>query len=87
MNITGLLFLLITHFLTGRGILSLFKVKGRLSTIVPLSFIIGVVLFCLIPMVLEMCHIPITLNSVVVAICVVVAGTFGPQATKLDYKI
>jgi hypothetical protein len=87
MNIVGLLFLLITHFLTGRGVLSLFKVKDRLSTIIPLSFIIGVVLFCMIPMVLEMCHIPITASSVTIAICIIVAGSFGPQVTKLDYTI
>ena len=87
MNISGLIFLLAVHFLTGRGVLGLFKIKGKLTTIVPLSFIVGVVLVSMVPMVLEMCHIDITTSSVIVAVSLLAASTSGLAARNFDFKV
>jgi hypothetical protein len=70
MNIAGLLFLIITQFLIGRGILYLLNIKERLLSIVALSSILGVATISFLPMLLEMCHISLTMTNVSISIIV-----------------
>ncbi len=68
MNFAGLLFLLITHFITGRGVIELFKVKLPLLVIIPLSFIMGVGIVSFLPFILALLHLPISKEVLVTVI-------------------
>lgn len=68
MNIAGLIFLIIAHFFSGIGILSIFGIKQKPIMRVMLAMILGVLSASLIPMVLQLCHIPITASSVSISI-------------------
>ncbi|MCW3121426.1 MAG: hypothetical protein JWQ38_918 [Flavipsychrobacter sp.] len=70
MNFTGLLFLIITHFIIGRGLLQLFRLQLDLLSTVCLSFIISVPLMVLPVCVLQLMKIPITEPSVYKAISI-----------------
>lgn len=69
MNLPGLLFLIVAQFLAGRGILAMFKVKLRPLISFAVSSIIGIVVFSLLPMLIEMFHMPITKSNVILFIC------------------
>ena len=60
MNFAGLLFLLITHFITGRGVIELFKVKLPLLVLISLSFILGVGIASFFPFIMGLLHLPIS---------------------------
>ncbi len=60
MNFAGLLFLLITHFITGRGVIELFKVKLPLLVVISLSFILGVGIASFFPFIMGLLHLPIS---------------------------
>jgi hypothetical protein len=68
MNLLGLLFLLITQFITGRGVIELCKVKMRPLLAFCFSFIAGVAVFSFLPFILELFHITINMSSVSVTI-------------------
>jgi hypothetical protein len=86
MNLPGLIFVLAMHVLAGRGLLAMFGIKERLITTFALSMITGVVIDALIPVLLEMCRIPITATSVGLALTLTAAALFVPHARKLDYS-
>ncbi len=73
MNFAGLLFLLITHFLSGRGILRLFKLQLDPIPAVCLSFILGVPAVSFVPCILQLMKIPLAANSVYIGISVFTA--------------
>lgn len=87
MNFPGLLFLLITQYLSGSGLLHLFKINlGRTSRAM-LSMICGTVIFSLLPFILQLCHVPITIGSVSIAICVcTVLFCIKPLVTKQLFR-
>ncbi len=64
MNFAGLIFLLIAHFITGRGVLRLINVQLEPLTTFCFSMIIGVPMLSFAPCVLQLMHIPITMASV-----------------------
>ena len=70
MNFPGLLLLLITHYLSGRGLLDLFNIKLGRTVMLLLSMLCGVALFSFLPFLLQLFAIPITAGSVLIAICV-----------------
>ena len=70
MNFTGLVFLVITHFIIGRGLLQLFRLQLDLLPIVCLSFILSIPFMALPVCVLQLMKIPITEPSVYKAICI-----------------
>lgn len=70
MNFGGLLFLVITQFLTGRGLLYLFNIKNKLLVSFALSCMLGVVTFSTLPMLLELFKQPINKTNVITSICV-----------------
>jgi hypothetical protein len=59
MNIAGLFFLIITQFLCGLALLSLFKIEGKTIVRIAVANIFGVLIFSFIPFILELFHIPI----------------------------
>lgn len=70
MNFAGLIFLIIAHFISGRGVLQLFKLQLSLVQTICFSFIIGVPLLSFVPCFVQLMKIPITFNSIYVAIAV-----------------
>ena len=64
MTFLALLFLLTAHYFAGSGLLHLFRIRLGTAKHGAISVISGIVLHSLIPMLLEMAHIPLTLMSV-----------------------
>ena len=73
MNFAGLIFLIVAHFVAGRGILQLFRLELKSVQQICLSFIIGVPLLSLAPCFVQLFHIPITFKSIFMANAVVAA--------------
>ena len=71
MNFPGLIFLILAHFISGRGILQLFKLQLKPVQMVCLSVILGVPLVSLAPCFIQLAHIPITFNSVFAGVAIV----------------
>jgi len=71
MNIYGLLFLLIAHYLIGCGLLKLFRVQLHPVSFSAVAFITGIVILSFIPFILQLFYLPITFSSVLITICVV----------------
>ena len=69
MNIAGLLFLVVSQFLTGRGILYLFKINGKALMLFAMSCLLGIATFSTLPMILELLKLPINKNNVLLSIC------------------
>ncbi len=69
MAVAGLIFLFVAHYLSGRGLLHLFKIELKPLATFFLSMICGVILASLYPLFLELLHIPITKTSVGIIIC------------------
>ena len=70
MNFAGLFFLVIAHFISGRGVLQLFKLQLSLVQTICFSFIIGVPLLSFVPCIVQLLKIPITFNSIYIAIAI-----------------
>lgn len=70
MNTAGLILLIIAQFLTGRGILHLFRIKEKAIVLFAISSIVGIAVFSLLPMLLELFKLPITKTNVLVSIVV-----------------
>ncbi len=68
MNFIGLLFLLVTQLITGRGLMQLCKVQIRPLLMFCFSMISGVAIFSFLPFFIELLHLPITMTSVATAI-------------------
>jgi hypothetical protein len=73
MNFAGLLFLIAAHFITGRGLLQLFKLQLDTTVIVCFSFMVGVPVLSLAPCILQLLNMPITATSVLATICAITA--------------
>lgn len=86
MNTLGLVLLIIAQFLTGRGILHLFRIKGRAIVLLALSSIIGIGVFSLLPMLLELMKMPITKNNVLVSIIVTIVLTNVFVIRRYDFR-
>jgi len=85
MNATGLILLIIAQFLTGRGILHLFRIKEKAIVLFAISSIVGIAIFSLLPMLLELFKLPITKTNVLVSIIV---ATLLPNIFVISrYKI
>jgi hypothetical protein len=87
MNFIGLLFLVVTHFLSGRAVLSMFGIRRKLPVMIMLSVIIGIMIASLIPMVLELAHIRITITSITVSIASVALMLNITEVRKYDYSV
>ncbi len=74
MNIAGLLFLILTQFIVGRGLIQLLKLQMRPVFLVCFSMLSGVALFSFLPFILELLHISITTGSVGASIGVLTLG-------------
>jgi hypothetical protein len=73
MNFTGLFFLLLTQFLTGKGIIRLFKIQLQPIATLCFSMLIGVFMVSFVPCVIQLAHIPITAPNVYIGISVMTA--------------
>lgn len=71
MTFLAILVLLAAHYVSGNGLLHLFKVRLKPSMQITLSIICGICILSLVPVILEMAFIPITLPAVATAIGVV----------------
>ena len=70
MNFPGLIFLIIAHYFSGRGILRLFKLQLPPIQAVCFSFMLGVPLVSFAPCFVQLLHIPITFNSIFFSIAI-----------------
>ncbi len=68
MNLYGLIFLLIAHFFTGKGLLKLFRLQLSFVYSACLSIILGVILASFVPCILQLLSIPITAMSVAIGV-------------------
>src|SRR3954466_1445721 len=84
MNFAGLIFLLFAHFITGRGLLKLFKVELKQTPSLCLSMIAGVPLLSFAPCFVQLLHLPISTVPVLIAIIAITAGFSIPLL--LDFK-
>ena len=64
MNFAGLLFLLLVHFFTGRGLVELFRIELKPVPKFCISMISGVAIASIIPFLMELLHLPFTGPSV-----------------------
>ncbi len=82
MNITGLIFLLVAHFLCGKGVLKLFGLMLRPVQIFCLSLMIGVPVVSLAPCFLQLMHFPLTSGSMYVSISLLTAILASPLVIR-----
>lgn len=68
MNTAGLILLIIAQFFTGRGILHLFRIRGKAIVLLAVSSFVGIAVFSLLPMLLELFKMPITKTNVLISI-------------------
>ncbi len=85
MNFFGLLYLLLAHFVCGRGALQLFGIKMKMLHLICLSMMIGVAVLSFVPCVLQLMHITITLFSVLAGIAVFTAVLSIPMLADLKW--
>ena len=71
MNFAGLVYLLIAHYLCGRGVLRLAGIQQSHTASACLSLLIGVPVLSLVPCFIQLLHIPIEVYSVSIGIAVV----------------
>jgi hypothetical protein len=70
MGFIGLLYLLLAHFVTGRGVLQLFRLQLPLLSTVCLSFIIGVPVVSFVPCVVQLLGLPIVAGTIVLGVAI-----------------
>lgn len=63
-NFTGLIFLLLAHYFTGRGLVKLFKIEMQPLALWAVSMFCGVALASFVPCIMQLLHIPITEQNV-----------------------
>ncbi len=78
MSFAGLLYLILTHYLIGNGILRYFKVQQSDLANVCLSFMIGVPLMSFVPCFLQLMHIPLAKMNVATGIGVFAVLCYVP---------
>lgn len=83
MNVAGLIFLLIVHYVCGRGVLRLFRMDLEPVATFCLAMMIGVPVVSLAPCLLQLLHIPISATWVTIAISLLAALLAIPLLAKL----
>lgn len=63
MNFVGLLFLLLTHFITGKGLIRLCRVQLSAIAMLCFSMLGGVFIASLVPCVMQLVHVPFTAGN------------------------
>lgn len=81
MNLPGLIFLLIAHYFSGRGLLKVFRISVSPVAAFCLSMIVGIVLLSFAPCVLQLFSLPIAAMSVGLTVAVF-AGVFSIPLLK-----
>jgi hypothetical protein len=87
MSFTGLLFLILTQFAIGRGILQLFGIRQKLIMNIAMSSLLGIGVVSLLPMLLEMFHQPINKTNIIISICVAVVLANAFVLHRYNYGI
>lgn len=64
MNVLGLIFLVATQFITGFGCMELFRIRMKPLPTIAVSMIAGTGIFSFLPLLLQLCKVPITFWSV-----------------------
>ena len=85
MNFAGLIFLLICHYLTGRGLISLLRLELANVPAICFSFMTGVPLLSFAPCILQLMKIPLTDINVFIAIACLTA-LFGLPLLKSSLR-
>ncbi len=78
MNVTGLIFVIVAHFISGSGIIRLFKINLPVTATLCISMITGVVVLSIAPCLLQLAGIPINQLSVILAITILTSVTGFP---------
>jgi hypothetical protein len=82
MNFAGLIYLVLAHYLSGKGVLKLFNVQLPALPAACLSFILGVPLLSFAPCALQLMSIPITEISVITSVFIFSAVFSAPLLIK-----
>ncbi len=83
MNFAGLIFLLIAHYICGRGVLRLFRMELAPVATFCLAMMIGVPVVAFAPCLLQLLHIPIEAKWVIASIAVITGLPAIPLLLKL----
>jgi hypothetical protein len=78
MNIAGFIFVFVAHFISGSGILRLFKINLPVIANICISIIAGVVVMSFAPCLLQLAGVPINQLSVITAIVILTLFTGFP---------
>jgi hypothetical protein len=73
MNITGLLFLILAHYITGRGVLKLFRFQDNPVSVVCLAFIVSVPMLSFVPCAVQLMHLGINRKNISIGIAIMTA--------------
>ncbi|MCB0698158.1 MAG: hypothetical protein KDC07_12390, partial [Chitinophagaceae bacterium] len=87
MNIPGLIFLLTTQFVAGRGILALFNIKQKTLHTIVLAMLNGIMVISLVPMLIELAHIPITKTNIILSISLISIALFAIPFKRYNFSI
>lgn len=87
MNTAGLIFLLLSHFLSGRGLLAMFRIKQKPVVLYCLSMISGVLLASISLQIIEFARIPITRTNVAVLLSILTILFAAIPYRRYDYGI
>lgn len=87
MNFWGLLFLIITQFLSGRGLLAILNIKLKLVPAIVVSILTGLMLVSLIPMAIQLFYIPITATNIIISISVLALVLSLLPIKRYDFSI
>lgn len=87
MNTAGLLFLILTQFLAGRGVMALFGIRQKPVYLFTISTFIGIGILSLLPMLIEMLGMTINKTNILIAICAITVALNVPVIRKYDFSI
>jgi hypothetical protein len=82
MNFVGLVFLLLAHYTTGRGILKLFRLRDTALGVFCLSMMVSVPVLSFVPCIVQLAGLPINTVSISIGICVVTVLAAIPLLIK-----
>jgi uncharacterized membrane protein YidH (DUF202 family) len=87
MNIPGFLFLLLIHFICGRALLALLRIKEKPVVIICLSMICGVLLASFVPLLTSFASVPVTATNMAIALIALAIAMNVAAIKKYDYSI
>lgn len=89
-NILAIALLTLFQFMAGFGVTSLFKIQLRAGLLLPLSLLLGVAVFSIIPFVLQLLYIPLSAVNIFITlflVCLALNLRLGVRAERLAWVL